>query len=208
MDLNVAAAWLALGKLKSEDAIAAASSALDRGVYSESLGLLLYEEAVWSEVGPLFTRALGELGIAVPTREQALLTLARQYARRIVSGAVTPYEGAARIWWDIANEPGADKSLLTFVGLASEWEDDKAHRAQYEADIMDEARQLLGEEECQAVLKDGPVARVDGFWSFLQSLRTEGNPPCRWPGCSGLSINPSIYCARHHYEQMEGKPPP
>lgn len=38
MDLNIAAAWLALGKLRSEDAIAAASSALDRGVYSESLG--------------------------------------------------------------------------------------------------------------------------------------------------------------------------
>jgi hypothetical protein len=32
MDLDIAAAWLALGKLRSEDATAAASSALDRGM--------------------------------------------------------------------------------------------------------------------------------------------------------------------------------
>ena len=38
MNLDIAASWLALGKLKSEDAIAAASSALDRGVYSELTG--------------------------------------------------------------------------------------------------------------------------------------------------------------------------
>ncbi len=80
MDLNVAAAWLALGKLKSEDAIAAASSALDRGVYSESPGLLLYEQPVWSEVGPLFTKALSELGVPVPSRDEASMTIAREFA--------------------------------------------------------------------------------------------------------------------------------
>lgn len=74
MNLDIAAAWLALGKLRSEDAIAAASSALKRGVYSESLGLLLYEQPVWSEVGPLFTRALSELGIPVPPRDEASVT--------------------------------------------------------------------------------------------------------------------------------------
>ena len=122
MDLNIAAAWLALGKLRSEDAIAAASSALDRGVYSESLGLLLYEQPVWSEVGPLFTTALSEL---------------------IITGETSPYEGARRIWWEVANEPGADSSLLAFVGLASEWEDSPRYRPEYEADIMEEAQRLV-----------------------------------------------------------------
>jgi hypothetical protein len=146
MDLNLAAAWLALGKLESEDAIAAASSALDRGVYSESLGLLMYERPVWSEVGPLFMRALYELGIPVPSRDQASLIIARDYARQIIAGETSPYDGARRIWWKVANEPGADASLLSFVGLASAWEDCPPYRAQYEADIMEEAQRLVSGE--------------------------------------------------------------
>jgi hypothetical protein len=143
MDLNIAAAWLALGKLRSEDVIAAASSALDRGVYSKSLGLLLYEQPVWSEVGPLFTTALSELGIPVPCHDEASLTIAREYARQIIAGETSPYEGARRIWWEVANEPGADSSLLAFVGLASEWEDSPRYRLEYEAAIMEEAQRLV-----------------------------------------------------------------
>jgi len=143
MDLNIAAAWLALGKLRSEDAIAAASSALDRGVYSESLGLLLYEQPVWSEVGPLFTRALSELSIPVPPRDEASLTIAREYACQIIAGETSPYEGARRIWWEVANEPGADPSLMAFIGLASEWEDSPRYRPEYEANIMGEAQRLM-----------------------------------------------------------------
>ncbi len=69
MDLEIAAARLALAMLSSEQAIAAASAALDRGVYSDSLGLLMYQEPIWSEVGLLFKRALCELGIPIPARE-------------------------------------------------------------------------------------------------------------------------------------------
>jgi hypothetical protein len=49
---------------------------------------------------------------------------------------------------------------------------------------------------------------VDVFWARLRGRPTVGNPPCRAEGCTSLSINSSIYCARHHYEQMQGKPPP
>jgi hypothetical protein len=126
--------------LTSEEALAVSSAALDAGVYSESLGLLAYEEPIWSQVGPLFERALSELGIPIPSRQEASLILAREHARRIVAGEVAPYEGARRIWWEIANELGADPSLRMFVGLASEWEDAPAHRRQYEEDIVEEAR--------------------------------------------------------------------
>lgn len=143
MDLEIAAALLALGKLTSDDVIAAASSALDRGVYSKSLGLLLYEQPIWSEVGPLFTKALAELGALVPRRDEALRIIAREYARQILAGEISPYEGARRIWWDVANEPDADPELIVFVGLASEWEDASPHRSAYEAEIVEEARRLL-----------------------------------------------------------------
>ena len=143
MELGIAAAQFALGKLTSEEAIAAASQALDAGTYSESLGQLIGQEPVWSEVGPVFEKALEELSVSVPSRTSALSIIARDFARRISAGSLTPYEGARRIWWDVANEPDADRSLLVFVGLASEWEDVPQNRAEYEADILQEARRLL-----------------------------------------------------------------
>jgi hypothetical protein len=143
MDLGIAAAKFALGKLTSEEAIAAASVALDGGTYSESLGQLLGQEPVWSEVGPLFERALAELNVSVPSRTGALSIIARDFARQISAGNLTPYEGARRIWWEVANEPDADRSLLVFVGLASEWEDVPQYRSEYEAGILQEARRLL-----------------------------------------------------------------
>jgi hypothetical protein len=151
MDLEIAAARLALAKLSSEQAIAAASAALDRGVYSDSLGLLMDQEPIWSEVGPLFKQALSELSIPIPSRESASRILARESARRIVDGEVTPYEGAREIWWEVANEDGADESLRIYVGLASEWEDAPAHRLQYEAMIMEEARRLAVSGKGQSV---------------------------------------------------------
>jgi hypothetical protein len=145
MDLNLAAALLAFDKLTSGVAIEAASSALDEGVYSKSLGLLFYEKPDSSEAVRLFAQTLSELSIPVPPRDEASLVLAREHARRIIAGEVSPYEGARRIWWDIANEQGADPSLRVFTGMASEWEDDPHHRPEYEAEIIAEARQLLGE---------------------------------------------------------------
>jgi hypothetical protein len=143
VDLNVAAARLALGKLTTDEALACASAALDRGVYSQSLGLLMVEEPVWSGVGALFERALSELSIPIPTREAATLVLGREHARRIIAGEVSPYEGARRIRWELAHEAGADPLLLGFVGYASEWEDDPGHRPQYEAYIVEEAQRLV-----------------------------------------------------------------
>ncbi len=143
MDLGGAAARLAMGKLTSDQALGVASAALEAGLFSNSLGLLAFEEPVWSEVGPLFERALSELGISIPSRGEASLILAREHARRILTGELWPYEGARQIWSYVANEPGADPSLRDFVGLASEWEDVPNHRPQYERQIMEAARQLV-----------------------------------------------------------------
>lgn len=146
MRLELAAAYLALGKLSDDDAIAAASSALDEGLYSESLGLVFSEKPRFSEALRLFAAALYELGIPAPPRDEASVTIAREYAWSIAEGRVSPYEGARRIWWQLANEPGADPSLGIFVGLASEWEDSPEHRPACEAAIIEEARELVNGE--------------------------------------------------------------
>jgi hypothetical protein len=75
--------------------------------------------------------------------------------------------------------------------------------------IAEGIQQFLAEiEQRPASLDETANVQIDVFWAFLRSLSTAGNPPCKWPECSELSINPSIYCARHHYTQMEHKPPP
>jgi hypothetical protein len=50
--------------------------------------------------------------------------------------------------------------------------------------------------------------RVKGslYWRFLSEIRTDGNPPCRSSECAERSIHNSIWCARHHYEAVVGKP--
>jgi hypothetical protein len=74
--------------------------------------------------------------------------------------------------------------------------------------VVDGIQQFLAEiEQRPASLDEAANVHIDVFWAFLRSLSTAGNPPCKWAGCSELSINASIYCARHHYTQIEHKAP-
>ena len=150
VELRIAAAWYALGKFTTEKAIDAAHAALNDGVYSEALGEVIFAEPRWSEIGPLFERALSELGVGVPDRATAVQRLARDYACRIVSSHLSPYEGAKSICWELAYEPEAGDSLLPFIGLASEWEDCPEYRPEYEADIIQAAHELAGSSEVES----------------------------------------------------------
>ena len=63
-------------------------------------------------------------------------------------------------------------------------------------------------EERPMSLDDAAAINLDLFWTRLRDQTTTGNPPCRSPQCEFASLNTSIYCARHHYERMVGRPPP
>jgi hypothetical protein len=55
---------------------------------------------------------------------EALLTLAVQYAKQILSGKLTPYQGGRLIWWECQLKlPEGDHRLDPFVYWASERED-------------------------------------------------------------------------------------
>ncbi len=95
------------------------------------------------QVRAVFHAALDELGAPALDEEQARWEMARVWARAIVEGTVRPYEGARRIWWEAASPLELPDALVDFVALASEWEDAPAHRAAYEQDIVQAARQLL-----------------------------------------------------------------
>lgn len=61
---------------------------------------------------------------AEPSPPEALIALAHQYARLMLSGEVKPYEGAERIWLEChLRLPAGDHRLDPFVYWTSERED-------------------------------------------------------------------------------------
>ena len=90
---------------------------------------------------------LRDLSIKLPARREAGLALARHYAEQILNGQLRPYDGAWNIWGHVATEFHEDPEiwgmLVTFVGLASEWEDHVGSRDECEQQIIEEARRLV-----------------------------------------------------------------
>ena len=142
--LERVAALLALGKQPSEDLPGVATDALVRGLDSPSLRVLAgTRPGDVREKRDLFWLALSELAIPQPSEIEARWSLVTDWARDIIDDRLTPLSGARRIWWEGWEELGRPDELTVFVGLASKWEDDEAHRAEYEQDIRDAAAALL-----------------------------------------------------------------
>src|SRR5262249_40633336 len=90
----------------------------------------------------LFLAAMAELGVETP-RDDSYEEMARFWAREMLAGSVSPYEGSRHIWWGAWEPLSRPSELTAFVGLASMWEDDPYHRARCEEDMLNEAERLL-----------------------------------------------------------------
>jgi hypothetical protein len=163
--------WV-LRRLPSEELPRVAAEWLAEGLDSPSLRELAgVSSPQMSDVGPLFESALSELHFSPPKKEEALRFLARHFARQIVDGVISPYEGARKIWWQVSNEVEArDPLLLSFVGAASEIEDlperteqdgydRKKYAQELEEMIVASARELLKEEPNQSPEPTAPSGR-------------------------------------------------
>jgi hypothetical protein len=72
----------------------AADDALNRGLYTHSLGeLATSSQLIMADVGPLFEATLRELGIPLPSTENAVDFLLKRSIRLIAEGTVSPYQG-------------------------------------------------------------------------------------------------------------------
>ncbi|MEA2684545.1 MAG: hypothetical protein QOK05_2873 [Chloroflexota bacterium] len=122
-----------------------ASASLGAGLDAPSLmalALLDRHDVRREEVSELAGRAFGELGIEWPTVRQAVETLLRETATKIVEGSLGPYDGARHIW-DLSrglNDPLV--GLDTFVYAASEWYDRPEMQLQFAQAVVDAARVL------------------------------------------------------------------
>ena len=94
----------------------------------------------------LLDELLIELGDPPMNGQRAGWFTVKSLAERIVGGSIDPEVGAQKIWWDVAMKvPELEPRLRTFIGLASEWEDDATHQSIYERDIVLAADKLLKE---------------------------------------------------------------
>ena len=76
-----------------------------------------------SEVGPLFERAMRELGLPPLQKQAALRLLARHYAHKIVAGEIDPYQGAMLIWTEVSAEYEPIEEISAFGGLVDQIDD-------------------------------------------------------------------------------------
>ena len=70
---------------------------------------------------------------------------AREWARDIVTGHVSPIDGARGILRDSADELDPGGELMVFAELIGEWEEDESGRGDCEARILDQAAMLLAD---------------------------------------------------------------
>lgn len=137
-----------LGKLSPTELPSVAAKALEGGYDSASLRQLAAAQGSDTALlRTLFTNTVEELGLSMPMPVDAGLNVARAIAKAILNSSVTPYEGARQIWRDVYTRFPELAQLRLFVGLASEYEDDEAHRQSYSQQIIEECRSLLAMEE-------------------------------------------------------------
>jgi len=75
-------------------------------------------------------------GGALSKREAAQEVLV-ELATQVVEGRIMPYEAARAVWWELCLDvPELREDVSELIGLASEWEDDVSHRAEYEEEIL------------------------------------------------------------------------
>ncbi len=147
MNIDTILARHSLGLLPVEELPDLALNAIQAGYDSPSLRQLAGASAHdTEEAHRLFAKALHELGLPVPPAPEAGLTLARDVARRVLSGAIAPYEGAKRIWDHVYTRFPDLKQLKPFVGLASEYEDDAEHREDYSRRIIEKCKSLIDQD--------------------------------------------------------------
>lgn len=100
--LRLAAAKYSLNLARSEELTEVANVLLDEGIYSHALGELATSRyPIMREVAPLFESALRELTVPIPSKEDAVRILVREYIFELVEGCQTPFKSLLRLWTEL-----------------------------------------------------------------------------------------------------------
>jgi len=145
MDLLEAQAFWTLGMLPREKIPAIAQRALERGMDDPSLRILAgLTNAELDEATPLFEKTVNSMGIRKLSKQEALDICADCLSRRILDGAISPYDGAKQIFRASVEVEGRNHDVDPFIYAADEYEDRPEDRGFFEAAIVLEAKRRLG----------------------------------------------------------------
>ncbi|EOX3413538.1 hypothetical protein ACPFUN_003587 [Vibrio cholerae] len=105
MKPEIAISKYKLGLLSSEEIVQLADLWLTQGIFTDSLNFLAMElYPVMATVGPMFEKAIIELGLTVPSKIEAAKYLARDTIEKMVSGEIDLMVGANFLYWDVHHE--------------------------------------------------------------------------------------------------------
>ena len=139
------AARYRLGALRGEELPDIAIAMLESGHDSQSLRELAgLDRPTLRDAGVLFEKVLAAVGQAIPDERGARLLLLERVLELIVTGAIDPGDGAYEVWYSASELFGEQlDEWVPFVGLASEYEDYQAGRAEIGREIVDQAAGAL-----------------------------------------------------------------
>ncbi|MFA6044813.1 MAG: hypothetical protein WC718_07505 [Phycisphaerales bacterium] len=154
-DLRCFAAKFVLGIYQSWDLPPLADELLDRGLYSPSLHeLAMAKHAIMSDAGPLLIKALGELGVSVPSRDEAAWAMARMNIEQMCKdGEHSPEVAVYELWKTVGQnrdvaaiegDHGAGLDVREFFDVCRSYEElDWDAEEQNESSKMDLAARRL-----------------------------------------------------------------
>ena len=143
MDLDSAVAAWVLGQLSPGHVQQFAWDGQAAGYDGPALRTLAaYEWSTWRDVNDLFEQAVREMGLRVPTRDEAARLLARNIAAAITSGERDPYDGAGELA-ALYFAAGYAGFLSDFVVLADSYDVFPDRRAGINREIVAAATALL-----------------------------------------------------------------
>ena len=136
-----------LHEILPEDVPAAARALLEAGFDTPSLRVLAgLTSPTSADLHPWIDRYFSEAGLPTITDDEARWRHVRGTAHGIVTGAITPREGAT-VLWHLCTDLGLPESLHRFVYLAADYgegpEDSDTEAAWFDAEIIKGARELL-----------------------------------------------------------------
>jgi hypothetical protein len=142
--LQFAASEMVLGMGSPEALPGIAAAALGEGDDSPSLRALAgLTEADTEAARSLFQQALAELSVELPPAREAAVVLAKNIAKEMLGGSITPYDGAKQIWELSLRLPEEHlPEFDTFIYGASEWADRPEDQNLFAEGIMAAAREL------------------------------------------------------------------
>lgn len=124
-DLNLAAAYWSIDSLSVPELLKTAATAIEYGYDSKYWVELMADPSTTKrDLNDLFLAALDESKVVVPSKEKAVVVIAKYYAKRIIDKTITPYEGVVRIVEDVCYvSHHTPRFLQKFIGFESEYSD-------------------------------------------------------------------------------------